>query len=429
MKFAAIFVLFANAFSAGMMFLASVFISRYGGKELFGFFSVVLGVVVIGAKVSTLGLDVAIVRFLPKYSTEGRADAAGGIKRVAIGLTLVFSLVGALIFGTMLYYMRAFPGAVSFTVALALPMASLLAVFQNIIRADGNVSRAVIGEAVVRPATFMVFLVAVQFLFYDGLGNFTVGLGYTFALTASLVTVIVLVVLGKKVNWAGDFSLASDDFRQWLSHGVNLLLSESATALLNQSPIVLAGILLSAAEAGEMSAVIRLAMLVIFALTAVQSIITPFLSRAMSNNNTDELQALVARATGFTMAVALPVCGIFFAFAPELLGFFGEGYVQAVPLLRIMLMAYFLYAAAGPAVSLMTMTGQHKVARTVICWAAVIMMLAGAAAMSFGGLTPAVLVSGAVVAIYPHVLAVLCRSRLGVDPTVLSLRFLVRSSI
>ena len=94
-----------------------------------------------------------------------------------------------------------------------------------------------------------------------------------------------------------------------------------------------------------------------------------------------------------------------------------------------MLMAYFLYAAAGPAVSLMTMTGQHKVARTVICWAAVIMMLAGAAAMSFGGLTLAVWVSGAVVAIYPHVLAVLCRSRLGVDPTVLSLRFLVRSSI
>ncbi|MEK9842135.1 oligosaccharide flippase family protein, partial [Thalassospira sp.] len=86
MKFAAIFVLFANAFSAGMMFLASVFISRYGGKELFGFFSVVLGVVVIGAKITTLGLDVAIVRFLPKYRAEGQLSASGGIKRAAIGI-------------------------------------------------------------------------------------------------------------------------------------------------------------------------------------------------------------------------------------------------------------------------------------------------------------------------------------------------------
>lgn len=426
MKFAAIFVLFANAFSAGMMFLASVFISRYGGKELFGFFSVVLGVVVVGAKVTTLGLDVAIVRFLPKYSTEGRADAAGGIKRLAIGLTLVLSLIGALAFGLMLSYLRGFPWQVSISAAFALPVAALLAVFQNIIRADGNVSRAVVGEAVVRPAVFIFILVSVHGLLSEGLGNFTVGLGYTLALLASLVCAVVLVVMGKKVNWSGSVSLRSADFRQWLSNGINLLLSESATALLNQSPIILAGLLLSAAEAGEMSAVIRLAMLVIFALTAVQSIITPFLSRAMSNNNKEELQALVARASGFTLAVALPVCGTFFVFAPEFLGFFGDDYAQAAPLLRIMLVAYFCYAAAGPAVGLMTMTGQHETARTVICSAAAVMVVAGGLAMVFSGLASAVWVSAVVVGIYPHVLAAYCRKALGVDPTVLSLRFLLK---
>lgn len=418
-------MLFANAFSAGMMFLASVFISRYGGKELFGFFSVILGVVVIGAKVTTLGLDVAIVRFLPKYRTEGQLAASGGIKRAAIGVTFVLSVIAAVMFALLLHYLRGFPVTVSTAAAVSLPLAAMLAVFQNIIRADGNVSRAVVGEAVVRPATFMGAVLLFHFALIPGIGNFGVGLAYSIALAFALLVGISLVIFDKKVNWAGSFSLRTNHLREWLSHGINLLLSESATALLNQAPILLAGILLSAAEAGEMSAVIRLAMLVIFALTAVQSIITPFLSQAMSKDNHAELQALVARATAFTMIVAVPVCGGFVALAPQLLSFFGDGYVEAVPLLRIMLVAYLIYAAAGPAIALLTMTGHHQVARTVVCSAAIIMTIAGAVAMMIGGLVPAVWVAGAVVAIYPSILAVVCRQKLGVDPSVLSMRYLL----
>ena len=419
-------MLFANAFSAGMMFLASVFISRYGGKELFGFFSVVLGVVVIGAKITTLGLDVAIVRFLPKYRAEGQLSASGGIKRAAIGITLFLSVVSAISFAVMLHYFRGFPVPVATAAAAALPLAALLGVFQNIIRADGNVSRAVVGEAIARPTVFMALILTMHFLWIPSIGNFGIGLAYSIALGLSLSVSIALVVSDRKVNWGGRITLRSKRLREWLSHGINLLLSESSTALLNQAPILLAGVLLSAAEAGEMSAVIRLAMLVIFALTAVQSIITPFLSRAMSKDNHAELQALVARAAAFSMIVALPVCGAFVALAPQLLSFFGEGYVDAVPLLRIMLGAYFLYAAAGPAIALLTMTGHHKLARTVVCSSAVAMTVGGAISMIIGGLVLAVWVSAAIIATYPMILAILCRKTLGVDPTIFSLRFLFR---
>ncbi|MBP3124517.1 oligosaccharide flippase family protein [Thalassospira sp. ER-Se-21-Dark] len=425
MKFAAIFVLLANAFSAGMMFLASVFISRYGGKELFGFFSVILGVIVIGAKITTLGLDVALVRFLPKYRTEGKLAASGGIKRIAIGLTLFLSVLAAVTFALLLHYLRGFTVQVSAAVAISLPLAAMLAIFQNIIRADGNVSRAVVGEAVVRPVAFMTVILLLHFALVPGIGNFGVGLAYSIALASSLLVSISFVFFDKKVNWTGAFSLSGKQVREWLSHGVNLLLSESATALLNQAPILLAGILLSAPEAGEMSAVVRLAMLVIFALTAVQSIITPFLSQAMSNDNHTELQALVARAAAFTMIVAIPVCVGFVVFAPSLLSFFGDGYVEVVPLLRIMLGAYLIYAAAGPAIALLTMTGHHKMARNVVCSAAILMTGAGAVAMKTGGLTAAIWVLAAIVAIYPMILAAVCRHKLGVDPTVFSMRFLL----
>ncbi len=408
------------------MFLASLFISRYGGKELFGFFSVVLGVVMVGAKTTTLGLDVAIVRFLPKYRSEGAGRASSGIQRLAIATTILCSLTGAAAFAVMLHFGRGFSWDIAFAASMSLPLAALLAVFQNIIRANGNVSRAVVGEVVVRPASFMFCIVAIQLFLSPGIGLFWISFAYSAALALALSAAFALVVVQGQINWTGPIDLRAGQLREWLSHGLNLLLSESATVLLNQAPILLAGLLLSAAQAGEMSAIIRLAMLVIFALTAVQSIITPFLSKAMTDGNRHELQALVARASAFTMLVAVPVCGGFIVLAPLLLSFFGEGYDEAVPLLRIMLVAYFLYASAGPAIALLTMTGQHKIARQVVCWAAVILIVAGAAAMLWAGLAMAVWVTAGVIAIYPHVLAMFCRKTLGVDPTVFSLRFLVR---
>ena len=84
MKFAAIFVLFANAFSAGMMFLISLLISRYGGKEIFGFFSVILGLIVAATPVATFGMDAAIVRFLPVYRSEGRGSLVSRIQRFVL---------------------------------------------------------------------------------------------------------------------------------------------------------------------------------------------------------------------------------------------------------------------------------------------------------------------------------------------------------
>tara|TARA_R110000868_G_scaffold162903_3_gene394577 strand:- start:33604 stop:34884 length:1281 start_codon:yes stop_codon:yes gene_type:complete len=426
LKFAAIFVLFANAFSAGMMFLASVFISRYGGKDLFGFFSVVLGVVVIGAKVATLGLDVAIVRFLPEYRFKKLANVSAGMQRFSLLIAFLVSCIGAVAFAILLHFMRGYATGTAMAAALCLPMAAILAVLQSVIRADANVSRAVVGEAIVRPVCFAVGLLFAYFSLLGQLTQSGVAISYLIALSVAVLVAAELVRRGKHIHWQERFHVTRAQISVWMGHGFNLLLSESATAVINQAPIVLAGLLLSASEAGEMSAVIRLAMLVIFALTAVQSVITPFLSRAMSRENQSELQALVARASGFTMLVALPVCGVFIVFSSEFMSFFGEGYESAGPLLQIMLIGYLIYAAAGPASGLLTMTGQHAIARKVICCAAVMMIIGAGAAIQIFGLRAGVWVSAVVIGGYPIFLAHFCKKLLGVDPTILSVRFLFR---
>lgn len=82
--------------------------------------------------------------------------------------------------------------------------------------------------------------------------------------------------------------------------------------------------------------------------------------------------------------------------------------------------------ACRPSVALLNMTGIHRAMTKIITvWAAI--TVAGLFfAMNQAGLAGGVVVGAVSVAGYPVLLAILCRKTLGVDPTVLSLRFLLK---
>ena len=426
MKFAAIFVLFANAFSAGMMFLASVFISRYGGKDLFGFFSVVLGLIISAAPIATFGMDTAIVRFLPKYRADGQPQLVSGMQRFVLLFSTILSTLGGIVLAIVLIKFRHYDLPIGIAAGACLPLSVIMAVLQGTIRADANVSRAVVGEAVIRPLVFGLCLLLMHFWILHELSLLTIVMSYALALGAGVTASLCLVVKGRHINWKDHFDPAMADIRRWLQLGLNALFSKLGVALLNQSPVIIAGVTLTAFDAGEIGAVIRLSMLVAFALTAVNSVVSPFLSRAMAKDDKWELQSLVARATAFSMLVAVPVCIAFFVFSPLLLSLFGDDYSRAVPYLRMMLIAYGIQAACGPSVALLNMTGIHRAMTKIITvWAAI--TVAGLfVAMNQAGLAGGVVVGAVSVAGYPVLLAILCRKTLGVDPTVLSLRFLLK---
>ncbi|RCK43933.1 oligosaccharide flippase family protein [Thalassospira profundimaris] len=426
MKLAAIFVLFANAFSAGMMFLASVFISRYGGKDLFGFFSVILGLIISAAPVVTFGMDTAIVRFLPKYREEGQLHLVSGMQRFVLVFAAVLSIAGGVVLAVVLVHFRSYSLEIGFAAGICLPLAVIMTVLQGAIRADANVSLAVVGEAIVRPLVFAVCLLALYFLFYGELTLLTVVSAYAVALAVAMLSALYLVIKGDHIRWGSAFHPLMADIRLWLQLGLNVLFSQLSIVLLIQSPVVLAGVLLSAFDAGEIGAVIRLAMLVAFALTAVNSVVAPFLSAAMAKDDTWELQSLVSRATVFSMLVAIPVCGAFFASAPELLSMFGSDYGDAVPYLRVMLVAYAIQAACGPSVALLNMTGIHRAMTKIVSVWTGLTVVGLVIAMTQIGMMGGVVVAALSVAGYPMILAVLCHKTLGVDPTIFSLRFLIQ---
>ncbi len=107
------------------------------------------------------------------------------------------------------------------------------------------------------------------------------------------------------------------------------------------------------------------------------------------------------------------------------LSLFGDDYTGAVPYLRMMLIAYAVQAACGPSVALLNMTGIHRAMTKIVSVWAGLTVIGLAVAMIQIGMLGGVVIAAVSVAGYPLILAILCRKTLGVDPTVLSLRYLV----
>jgi O-antigen/teichoic acid export membrane protein len=426
LKFAAIFVLFANAFSAGMMFLISLLISRYGGKEIFGFFSVILGLIVAATPVATFGMDAAIVRFLPVYRSEGRGSLVGRIQRFVLFFSGSISLLGGLGLAVLLVNFRGYDWGIGISTGVCLPLSVVLVVSQGIIRANENVSIAVMPEAIVRPLIFSICISVFLFARMETVSLLSIVFSYAVALIFSNFFAFIVIIKKRYVDWNFESRIGVKDIRLWLNVGASVVFSNISISLINQSPVIIAGIVLSAFDAGEIGAVSRLAMLVSFALTAVNSIITPFLSRAIIVGDKMEVQSIVTRAMAFSMFIAAPVCIVLYLFSPVLLSAFGADYLKAVPFLRIMLCAYVVHVAAGPSISLLNISGLHKVtSRIMMLWTCLV--LCGLLiSMTVYGISGGVLVAAISTAGYPLLLAVICYKALGIDTTIFSLRFLLQ---
>ncbi|PXX28759.1 O-antigen/teichoic acid export membrane protein [Thalassospira sp. 11-3] len=409
-----------------MMFLISLLISRYGGKEIFGFFSVILGLIVAATPVATFGMDAAIVRFLPVYRSEGRGSLVSRIQRFVLFFSGSISLLGGLGLAVLLVNFRGYDWGIGISTGVCLPLSVVLVVSQGIIRANENVSIAVMPEAIVRPLIFSICISVFLFARMETLSLISIVFSYAIALIFSNFFAFIVIIKKRYVDWNFESRIGFKDIRLWLNVGASVVFSNISISLINQSPVIVAGIVLSAFDAGEIGAVSRLAMLVSFALTAVNSIITPFLSRAIIVGDKMEVQSIVTRAMAFSIFIAVPVCIVFYLFSPFLLSAFGADYLKAVPFLRIMLCAYVVHVAAGPSISLLNISGLHKVtSRIMMLWTCLV--LCGLLiSMTVYGISGGVLVAAISTAGYPLLLAVICYKALGIDTTIFSLRFLLQ---
>jgi len=165
------------------------------------------------------------------------------------------------------------------------------------------------------------------------------------------------------------------DREEWRSTTSFLGASQTLSAVLTQADVLLVAIMFGAAEAGLYFAAQRIAMLISLFLTAANAYAAPQIAKFHHQGRTDELRWLTTLVSVFALAPALIAFAALIALGGSFLNLFGDDFQSVYAVLIVLGARQVISAAAGPALHLLNMTGNHAAVTAVNAASAVAHLL------------------------------------------------------
>ena len=382
---------------AGLTGLAQLVIARTVGAASYGIYSYVLAWTTLLSYVATLGFSMVLLRFVPAYSVKGQWSLARGVIRFAFKrsflVAMAIAISGIVI---VLPLERSFGREMVISLAIGLAIVPLVALY-------------VLGGATVRAFGGVISAIAPERLVRDGLMLAIVLLAAAFSVTSpdattvlsalmisSVVTASLLLWSALKL-WPPQLRSAELAYapRDWWHLAFPVMIMTGVDVILNRAGLIVLVWSGDTHAAGIFALGLNLALLLILPRMAVGTFFAPNVSRLHASQDGNALQSLFARATVLSVAgttmLALPLLLL----TEPLLRFFGEDFVAAAPITRVLIAGQIVAAAMGPQQSLLTMTGRERVAASLMVMGAIINVLGCALGIALYGAMGAAIATAA----------------------------------
>jgi O-antigen/teichoic acid export membrane protein len=400
--------------AAACAFVAQVLMARLMGGAEYGIFATIWVWTALLGHASTWGLSQAACRFLPTYRAQGSAGPERGFLAfgAAFSLTAASALAGC---GAALLWLV--PGLISgdysgavLVAALVLPLFALQDFCEGVARGRNWTLLAVVPPYLLRQGLIMALMLAA--VGFGAPAEAAIAVACTLAATA-LSLAWQAAILVRRLRAERHAARALYPWRDWLRAALPMALIDLAGSGFNFVDVLVLGFLLPPAEVGAYFAATRLLQFVVFVQYAASSVTAQAFAAAQARGDRAGLEALVRRWSRLTLAATVATGLAVVGAGPLLLGLFGPGFREALPLLALLVAGHGLAAACGPAEDLLTMLGAERA-----CAAVTVALLAAAVLLTLAlvpafGLAGAALAAAFVTAGRGAVLADLAHRRLG----------------
>jgi len=348
----------------GLGYLLQVFLARVMGREEYGIYTYVLAWAAIGAIACNLGLPVAVLRFLPEYSTQSDWERFQGVIRGSSSLTLLISLSASLL-GTLAVLAINSAAHIAYFVPIlfgiwTLPLLALEDLQGNMFRGDRQMLAAYAPSKVLRPLLFMAGVWAV-FLWAD---NQTVPNQPVFIVT--IISMLILVICQQLWIQKTLLNQGSDrvkqpiyEFRSWLRVSLPLLLITGFIIILYQTDILMIGAFLGPTQVALYNAATKTSYLTSFIYGAAESVGAPMIASLYAKGDRSELQKLMTTMSNLIFWPTVIITLFIVAFSNYILWMFGPEFVTARWSLCILLIGQLVNAATGPVGYMLDLTGHQ----------------------------------------------------------------------
>lgn len=347
--------------SIGLLFVLQVVLTRWLGLQGYGEFAYALTWANILAFIATVGMDRAALRFVAQYRAINNSSLLRGFIQRSTQIGLLGSLVCTLFLIGVALALRGQMSQSQFVgllvAACFIPVLAQAAINDTTLLGLGQISQAHI-SGVLRPTvTIVLSLVA----------------SLAMGLKASPFLVLVLYGLASAISWRVAFwyiqrwlrlekvSVEKQfQTRLWLSAGVPLMLVLVLNFMQNQSGIILSGLFLGPKQAGLFAAASRVSESALFGFHSINTVAAPIFAAMYIKKDYSQLRRFAHLctwgSTGVTLLVLIPL----FLFGRSLMKIFGLEFVDAYPILLILLVNPLVMSLAGSVNYLLNMTGHQN---------------------------------------------------------------------
>ncbi|WP_435078884.1 flippase [Halococcus sp. AFM35] len=340
-------------------FVINALLVRGLGPELYGVYAYAKSFIDLSNTVSTLGSDIAVLRFLPAYESDKAQQ------NQILGVASAASFVGSILIATVLFALA--PLINQFTLdqavftdvlrvfALALPFDTLAKIISGTFRGLELPKYQVFVTKILRPLLRLTAIAVALFIGLSILG--TIGV-----LVIASVGVFILggIVLIYRTTLRPTAPRSVAEAYDFFEYSVPLMLSQAGTVLYNRIDVFMVGFFLSSEAVGFYNIGFLVSSIVTLPLTGFSQIFTPIASRLFDADEHDELEALYATVTRWSLTISLLAALIAIIYAHEILMLFGPSVVRGAPVLQLFALGQLLNAAVGPANYLLMMTDHER---------------------------------------------------------------------
>ena len=362
----ALIAFFTRVVSAAIAYFSQVIMARWMGDFQYGVFVVVwVGAVIMGG-LSCLGIQVAVLRFVPEYFERREFDLLRGViigsriqGLVTSTLFALVGLAGLYTFGNHIsgvYLIPLYLGAVT------LPVLALGDIQEGLARSFNWANLALWPTYIVRPLLILLFM----------------GGALWFGAPPTAVTAMAAVIGATYLTAIGQtFRLHSEIGKVvpggprrylpllWVAVAVPIFVVEGFFNLLTNIDILIVGRLMQPDKVAIYFAAVKTMALVHFVYFSVRAGSAQRFSQYYAAGDTARLSAFVHDTLHWTFWPSLAMVGVLAITGHWLLALFGPSFVEGYPVLLILSVGLLMRASIGPAETLLIMAGQQGITALV----------------------------------------------------------------